>query len=506
MKLRFGFRIFLPILILALGAMIACAQDGGETPAPQGLLPTAPPVESARPLTEAELAAIEEFVVRQQSIAVARDQFYRGFDDWRAGLTACRPGAAREAFRDFAADFSAITDAARNLPRASGAQELADLLIAASEAEETAFRQLRDRWQPGNIALLEAVELQRAEAGAAQNSVADMSFQLREDLEDAPTADEVAAMTEFSDTFGEIADAWQGYHDAYAAFAKARDGLNDAETIAGYSRLIRQLKAIVADLGEIAATEINGRLLETLRGAAATELAGLEYLILLETLPEPPNSTGSGTAGVALPPSAAATQVSLPAQEPEPTEPPPATPEPAEEPAAAPGERENPGPSPEESLAAAIEESKAALEEVEQAIEEIVNDKSAEKLAALADFDGEYRSYVADWRQFYRGFTGWRATDGGCDRVAAATELARFSQLAGYLVRNAQDLPQHGFLLPVYALTVAAAEREAGAVRSLASSWAPFAADPFKAADDARLNADRLRRQASIALEELRSR
>ena len=68
------------------------------------------------------------------------------------------------------------------------------------------------------------------------------------------------------------------------------------------------------------------------------------------------------------------------------------------------------------------------------------------------------------------------------------------------------DLPQSGFLVPVYALTVEAAERESGAVRTLASSWTPFAVDAFKAVDEARVASARLRRQASIALTELSAR
>ena len=82
MKLRFGFRIFLPILILTLVALIACSQDGDETPAPQGLLPTQSPVEPARPLTAAERATIDEFAGQQQGIGEEREQFYQEFDDW----------------------------------------------------------------------------------------------------------------------------------------------------------------------------------------------------------------------------------------------------------------------------------------------------------------------------------------------------------------------------------------------------------------------------------------
>ena len=38
-------------------------------------------------------------------------------------------------------------------------------MIEAAEAEEAAFRQLRDRWQTNNLSLFEALELQRSNRG-----------------------------------------------------------------------------------------------------------------------------------------------------------------------------------------------------------------------------------------------------------------------------------------------------------------------------------------------------
>ena len=164
------------------------------------------------------------------------------------------------------------------------------------------------------------------------------------------------------------------------------------------------------------------------------------------------------------------------------------------------------GPSPKEELAAAIKASEVALEEVEQAIEEIVNDKSAEYLQDLKGFDVEYQAFVNQWNSFYAGFANWRATDGGCQRVDIVRELTRYSQQAGELAGKVRGLTQSGFLLPMYTLSVEAAEREEGAFRTLASSWTPFSVDVFKAVDEERVSASRLRLRAGIALEELRSR
>ena len=58
----------------------------------------------------------------------------------------------------------------------------------------------------------------------------------------------------------------------------------------------------------------------------------------------------------------------------------------------------------------------------------------------------------------------------------------------------------------MYNFLVEAAERERGTIRALRNSWRPFTVDAFIAAERERDNADRLRREASIALEELLSR
>jgi hypothetical protein len=485
MKLRFGFRIYLPVLILTLVALIACSQDGDETQAPQGLLPTQSPVEPARPLTGAERATIDEFASQQQSIGEEREQFYQEFDDWQANLTACHPSTAREALRDFAVSFGAITHSASDLPRTTSTMELADLLIDAANAEEAAFRQLRDRWQPGNISLLEAVEVKRAEAGRAQNEVADLSFQLQDEFEEGPTADEVEEMQEFSKTFDDIADAWDDFHDDYSTLVKKERRLEAEAGVAGYAQLIEQFSKIVSEIGELTPTDTSEELIETLQDASEIELEKLEYLA--ESLSEPPDSRSANTP--------VPTQV-VTEGVPEAS---------AGDPDASDGPQEI-ALSPAEELNAAIERSEAALEAVEKSIEEIVNDKSAENLEDLKGFGVQYRVFVHEWNQFYEGFSDWRATEGGCDRVEAGMRLTEFSRQAGGLARQVRDLPQSGFLLPVYTLMVEAAEREEGAFRTLASSWTPYAVDVFKAVDEERVASGQLRRQASIALEGLRNR
>ena len=76
----------------------------------------------------------------------------------------------------------------------------------------------------------------------------------------------------------------------------------------------------------------------------------------------------------------------------------------------------------------------------------------------------------------------------------------------GELGRKVRGLPQSSYLLPMYNLLVEAAAREEGAIRALRNSWRPFTVDAFKAVDQERLNANRLRRQADTGLQELRDR
>ena len=124
----------------------------------------------------------------------------------------------------------------------------------------------------------------------------------------------------------------------------------------------------------------------------------------------------------------------------------------------------------------------------------------------LDDFDGYYTDLLIEWDNFHRGYNDWRRTGGGCDQAEVLQDLDRFNLRIGELGRQVRDLPQSSYLQPIYTLLVEGLAREEGAIRALRSSWRPFTVDAFKVVDQERLNADRLRRQAEIALQELRDR
>lgn len=511
MKARFGSLLFLPAVLLLLALLLACRQ-AEATPTPEPAPPVASSAGTAKPLTESDREAIAEFVNQRQAVDEKRASLYKEFDDWRSGLTECHPSAAQEALQEFAASFKSLTSQARNLPRTAGAKELADLLIPAVEAEEAAYRQLRDRWQPGNVSLFEAVEQKRAEAARAQESTEDRSLELQEELEEGPTADEIEQMEEFSEIFEEIEDAWDDYHDAYADLVKKEETLKIDELIAEYYLLVELLGGIIERMSELEPTDDTEDFIETLQESAE---AGQNAL------------TSFTEALMALTAAAPGLDMEGEADKPENPEPAPtAEPESMTEGPADSGsmemETEEMGASTESPMAgseegkdlptlqgefaAAVEESEAALEEVGQAIEEFVDDKSAEYLADVQDFNVAYGRLVREWESFHEDYDDWRKTGGGCDRVEVLQELDRFSRRASEISGEARGLPRTGFLLPVYFLLAEAAEQEEGAMRVLYNSWRPFAVDAFAAVDQERANADRLRQQANTALQELRDR
>ena len=135
MKARSGSILFLPAALLLLALLLACRQ-ADATPTPEPAATVAPAVQAAKPLTLGEREAVDEFAKQQRSINEQRENFYKEFDDWRAGLTECHPIAAQEALQGFAASFKDVARQVRNLPGSTTTRKLDDWLITAAEAEE----------------------------------------------------------------------------------------------------------------------------------------------------------------------------------------------------------------------------------------------------------------------------------------------------------------------------------------------------------------------------------
>ena len=491
MKARSGSILFLPAALLLLALLLACRQ-ADATPTPEPAATVAPAVQAARPLTPAERETVDEFAKQWQSVNEQQENFYKEFDDWRAGLTECHPIAAQEALQGFAASFKDVTRQVRNLPGSTATKKLDDLLIMAAEAEETAYRQLRDRWQPNNVSLFEAVELRRSEAAYARKDAEDQSLELQEEFEEGPTAKEVEEMEEFSEALEEIESAWDDFHDAYIALRQKEKTLETASLIAEYDSLAIQLGGIIEIIDGLEPTDDTEDFIETLREAAIIELGALEDLSKALSLVS------------ASPPSGEGAEIEKPGETGlDQTSPPP--PDNGEQMPAEAGYGVDPVEF-QAALDAAFTESETTLDKVNQEVKTIVDDKSAQYLEDVNDFNAAYLKLVVRWDAFHDGYDEWRRTDGGCDRAETLEELGRFSRDMADLGSQVRAMPQSGFLLPVYTLLAEAAEQEEKAMRALYNSWRPFTVDAFIAVDEERANAARLRRQANIGLQELRDR
>ena len=464
MKVRFSSLISPLLGLLLLASLAACSETADTQPAT--VPPDPAPGQAVEPLSASDRMAVDAFVDQRQTIDQEWDQLHQDLDQWRAGLTSCHRSSVHEALQGFAAGFADVTAQAGDLPRTIITRELADILIAAAEEEGAAFRQLRDRWQPDDTALFELVEQRRSDAASAQRNVEDRIFELREQLEAAADPGERAALREFSDTLEAVTNDWNGFHDDYAELQAAAPHLDAFTLIAQLDGLITQFDAIVETIAGLPAEGATERLAETLRATAEAELEAL--LALHSRLQE----------SIAAPPEG---QIS-----PHPT-----------------GESTG---SPLGGLDAVFEESQATLERVSRTTTVLVEDDPEENLAELENFDDDYGSLLVAWDAFHQRYSDWRRTDGGCDRTEVLQSLDGFNLRMGDLGREVRRLPQSSYLLPMYNLLVEAMDREEGAIRALLNSWRPFTVDAFKAVDQERVNANRLRRQADIGLQGLLDR
>ena len=470
MKTRLASQLLLPAVVLMLALVLACRDTGSPVTVPVAL-PTEPPAQTAKPLSASDLEALDEFEAQQQDVGQDWDRFHQEFDQWRAGLTFCHRSSMQEALQEFAVGFNAVTEQARNLPRTSVNQDLSNVLIAAAEAEEAAFRQLRDRWQPNSLSLFETVEQQRSNAARAQKDVEELALELQEELEKATDPEEVRAMNEFSVAFELIRDSWEEFHDDYVALLQEADKLDDPVVLNRLEQLIRQFGGVSRAISRLpvadAADDSTGTLEKTAE-AELTAMTDIRYALAqaiaqavaaAEQSDTPEDGESSRVAGALL--------------------------------------------APMDPIITSVE---ITLKEISDTIDDALDQGAAEDLEEIQAFIVHYEELIERWDAFHQRYNEWRRIEGGCDRNEVLQSLNEFNIRIGELVRRVRNLPQTGYLLPMYNLLVEAAEREEGAVRALRNSWQPFTVDAFIAVDRERDAANGLRREAKIALEELRSR
>ncbi len=469
MKIRSAFLILTLLGLLLLASLAACNGDTDTQPA---ATPTSPPSDQeANPLSADARNVVDEFVHQQQTIDEEWDQFRQDFDEWRTGLTSCQSSSVHSALQDFASSFTMVTEESMDLPRSTATRELADMLIEAAEDEERAYRQLRDRWQPGNLSLFEHVEQQRSESARAQRNVEDRAAELRDRYESESSPEEKMALEKFSVDFEALKSRWDSFHDAYAELQRTAVTTDPAEVFAQLQEMVSQFRLIVDSINRLPSSDATGRLVAMLQEAADAELGTL--IAVWQGL----------SAGASAPPMA-----TLEGPEAEQTIP-----------------SGNPGQYL-DAMNAIIPEVESLLRQVNETIGSLKSSDPEALLAELENFDSHYRKLLNEWDAFHQRYNEWRGTDGGCDRIEVLQSLDRFNLRLRELGGQARDLPQSSYLLPMYTLLVEGIAREEGAIRALRNSWRPFIVDAFKAVDQERLNIDRLRRQADIGLQELLDR
>lgn len=371
---------------LALFAVSACATPAAQEPAASP--PSAAPEAMTTRAPAMEPPPLADFNQQRQSIDEDWDLVHDDFEQWRAGLTMCHPATMTKALSGFAIEFSSVTEATRDLTRTKTTGKFADKLITAAEEEETAFRQLRYRWQPGNVSLFENVETKRNMAAQAQREAKDMALELRATLEKTADPEEIAAFTE---AFEAITKDWEEVHAEYEKLGDEADDAEVSDVIDGLKALTKKMEAIADAVDELPSLKGGKEAIRALEKAAQAEVDAFSAAA--------ESSTG-------------------------------------EEDKEKEKDKDKEGEDKDEDAAKLpdfkdIDASIKASEKDLEALSDMVDDLSVEDTAAaLADitlFELEHDRLMQTWDRFHSDYNDWRADDGGCDRIEVLESLTEFS-------------------------------------------------------------------------------
>ena len=174
-----------------------------------------------------------------------------------------------------AATLASITEQARDLPGEGIARDLPIKAVEAATMEEAALRQLRDNWQPGNVALLEQVQEARSQASLLlrETSIA------IDELEELDKPEDQEAAEEFSDAFTSVDADWDAFHDAYETLLDDQYELGAAEMVERLKALIDELELIEDALDDLPSEAVTDDIAETLTAAVSEEAKGLKVLL-----------------------------------------------------------------------------------------------------------------------------------------------------------------------------------------------------------------------------------
>ena len=444
-------RLILLVPALALFAMIAVACTGPAAQEPAASPPSSAPEAMATRTLAMEPPPLADFNEQRQSIDEAWNLVHDDFDQWRADLTMCHPTTLTEALSEFAIEFNDVTEEARDLTRTKTTGEFTNKLITAAEDEEAAFRQLRDRWQPGNVSLFENVEMQRNLAAQAQREAKDQSLALRSQLEEAT---DPADIEEFEGALEGVESSIGEIRSDYKKLKDDAEDMEASEVNSELKALTETLESIAADIDDLPSLKGSREAVRALEKAVKAEIDVFDSA----EAEEPEDEDG---------------EVKLPDFK---------------------------------KIDDAIKASDGALDKVVDVLHDLAVDDPAEALADLTLFDTEYDRLMQSWDRFHADYNAWRADDGGCDRLEVLESLTEFSANVDAVGDSVRSLPKSGYLEPVHRLLVAAIEGEEQAFRSLRDTWQPFTLDALRAVDRARIMSDTRRSDADIIIMELENR
>ena len=419
-----------------------------------GCAETAPPAEglpsresaaapAPTPVPPSAIASANEFAAAQANIQADWDAYHQEFDSWRAGLTSCSRNAAEMSLRGFASDAAGISSLALGLPRSADTRALADLLVEAGEGEEAAFRRLSIQWQPGTVSLFDAVDEARFASNAAQTSVADGLYDLTfidPDIQDT--------LDEFSSEFEKVAGDWAELQDDYEEVRNGQDTMPAEESIEALTSVVADLKGVRSDIEDLPSSAVTDRLVKDMLDAVDDQIDALQELIgdFEEGDSKGQEETSFHRVGRTSPVSLWPARLCpsfrssppglqggspLPSsqeQDPDPqiqVDPPVGTPGGGRAASArhpGPGRRERRGYYPDVSFDDADDafaDAAGVRSDVRTRIKEIMDnpDEGLDvDLESVKEFEAAYEGLVRAWDRFHASYTGWRTTDGGCDR------------------------------------------------------------------------------------------
>ena len=433
-------------------AALAQARGGG-TPTPT-------------PVAPGDKKVVLDFATSHAAIDRDWERFRAEFDAWREGLVACDVSSVEVTLRQFAGDFSRITEKARALPRHAGLRGLADKLIEAAEREEGAIRLLRDNWQPDDPTVFEEADVERSAASDLQKQAQDELGVLQDKTSPLSREDVIA----YSLAFKELNSDWDSFHRNYDSFRAREADLTSLEMVDSLSRLIDEFSGVVATIRNLPESGITRPVSQILAEAAQDEdlalrrLRGTFQKMETDKSEEAVDGTGSDEGGVTFTPLDPALFDAFDAQ---------------------------------------LVASNTLRRQARNRLADAQEGTSIENEAAVAEFTKDYNTLLGEWNLFHEAYDDWRRSEGGCDRAEARQTLGSFTIDFGELAATVRDLPRATFLRPMGELLVEAVEREEQALRVLRNVWRPFDAEVYIALDQARNASGKLRRQAASGLEQL---